>query len=303
MKWWGWILSLLPAGIGVLIYFLAANGMISDPVLYLRGNLAALAIRLGLIISIIIVALALAWIQIRKINQRKIQKVHKQADEDRRRFLQRLDHELKNPLTAVQAGLSNLTFEPLEDQLEEELSAVKAQVLRISRLIADLRKLSTLETTVLEPLSVNLADLLTDVVSVLHEQAKTEDRKLTLNLPKAPWPLPEIMGDPDLLILAFHNLLDNAIKFTSAGDMIEVRAFEDNNDVVIEIADTGLGIPREEINRVWDELYRGEKARAVSGSGLGLSLVRAIIEKHGGKVGLRSKQDQGSVFSIHLPLS
>jgi len=217
--------------------------------------------------------------------------------------LQRLDHELKNPLTAVQAGLSNLTFEPLEDQLEEELSAVKAQVLRISRLIADLRKLSTLETTVLEPLSVNLADLLTDVVSVLHEQAKTEDRKLTLNLPKAPWPLPEIMGDPDLLILAFHNLLDNAIKFTSAGDMIEVRAFEDNNDVVIEIADTGLGIPREEINRVWDELYRGEKARAVSGSGLGLSLVRAIIEKHGGKVGLRSKQDQGSVFSIHLPLS
>ena len=303
MKWWGWILSLLPAGIGVLIYFLAANGMISDPVLYLRGNLAALAIRLGLIISIIIVALALAWIQIRKINQRKIQKVHKQADEDRWRFLQRLDHELKNPLTAVQAGLSNLTFEPLEDQLEEELSAVKAQVLRISRLIADLRKLSTLETTVLEPLSVNLADLLTDVVSVLHEQAKTEDRKLTLNLPKAPWPLPEIMGDPDLLILAFHNLLDNAIKFTSAGDMIEVRAFEDNNDVVIEIADTGLGIPREEINRVWDELYRGEKARAVSGSGLGLSLVRAIIEKHGGKVGLRSKQDQGSVFSIHLPLS
>ena len=303
MKWWGWILSLLPAGIGVLIYFLAANGMISDPVLYLRGNLAALAIRLGLIISIIIVALALAWIQIRKINQRKIQKVHKQADEDRRRFLQRLDHELKNPLTAVQAGLSNLTFEPLEDQVEEELSAVKAQVLRISRLIADLRKLSTLETTVLEPLSVNLADLLTDVVSVLHEQAKTEDRKLTLNLPKAPWPLPEIMGDPDLLILAFHNLLDNAIKFTSAGDMIEVRAFEDNNDVVIEIADTGLGIPREEINRVWDELYRGEKARAVSGSGLGLSLVRAIIEKHGGKVGLRSKQDQGSVFSIHLPLS
>jgi len=303
MKWWGWILSLLPAGIGVLIYFLAANGMISDPVLYLRGNLAALAIRLGLIISIIIVALALAWIQIRKINQRKIQKVHKQADEDRRRFLQRLDHELKNPLTAVQAGLSNLTFEPLEDQLEEELSAVKAQVLRISRLIADLRKLSTLETTVLEPLSVNLADLLTDVVSVLHEQAKTEDRKLTLNLPKAPWPLPEIMGDPDLLILAFHNLLDNAIKFTSAEDMIEVRAFEDNNDVVIEIADTGLGIPREEINRVWDELYRGEKARAVSGSGLGLSLVRAIIEKHGGKVGLRSKQDQGSVFSIHLPLS
>ena len=103
------------------------------------------------------------------------------------------------------------------------------------------------------------------------------------------------------MLLAIHNLLDNAIKFTSPGDTIEVRAFDDDPDIVIEVADTGPGIPENEINRVWEELYRGEQARGVAGSGLGLSLVRAIIDKHGGNITLRSRPDQGTVFSIRLP--
>jgi two-component system OmpR family sensor kinase len=103
------------------------------------------------------------------------------------------------------------------------------------------------------------------------------------------------------LLLAVHNLLDNAIKFTSPGDTIEVRAFDDDDDIVIEVADTGPGISTNEVQRVWEELYRGEGARGVPGSGLGLPLVQAIIEKHGGKVALRSRQDQGTVFSLRLP--
>ena len=301
MKWWGWILSLLPAGIGVLISVIATSEIISNPVLYLRGNMAALVIRAGVIISVIIIAATQCWIRIKKKHQREIQKVQKQTSEDRRRFLQRLDHELKNPLTAIRAGLTNLTYEPLEDYLTEEVSAIQTQVLRISRLIADLRKLSALESTKLDTSSVNMAELLSDVVNVMQDQAKTEDRRLSLILPNAPWPLPEVKGDPDLLLLAIHNLLDNAIKFTAPGDTIEVRAFDDGSDIVIEIADTGPGIPEIEINRVWEELYRGELTRGVPGSGLGLSLVRAIIDKHGGKVGLRSKTDQGTIFSVHLP--
>ena len=301
MKWWGWILSLLPAGIGVLISVIATSEIISNPVLYLRGNMAALVVRAGVIISVIIIAATQSWIRIKKKHQREIQKVQKQTGEDRRRFLQRLDHELKNPLTAIRAGLTNLTYEPLEDYLTEEVSAIQTQVLRISRLIADLRKLSALESTKLDTSSVNMGELLSDVVNVMQDQAKTEDRRLSLILPNAPWPLPEVKGDPDLLLLAIHNLLDNAIKFTAPGDTIEVRAFDDGSDIVIEIADTGPGIPEIEINRVWEELYRGELTRGVPGSGLGLSLVRAIIDKHGGKVGLRSKTDQGTIFSVHLP--
>lgn len=301
MKWWRWVLSLLPAGFGIIISILADNGSLSNPVYYLRGSLGALASRGGVLISMITIALTLIWNHRRKKFKIRYMELGKQASEDRRRFLQRLDHELKNPLTAIQAGLNNITYLPLDDYVTDEVAAVQTQVRRISRLVADLRKLAALEITALESSLVNMAELLADVVGVLEDQAVTKDRQLSLNVPNAPWPLPSVNGDPDLLLLAIHNLLDNAIKFTTPGDTVEVRAFDDGSDIVIEVADTGPGIPESEINRVWEELFRGDQARGVPGSGLGLPLVRAIIEKHGGSVALRSKQDQGTVFSVRLP--
>lgn len=301
MKWWMWILSLLPAGLGILVSILAINGIISNPVLFLRGSLAALASTIGVLISIITLVTLLVWDQNRRKQDSGIQYIKNQASEDRRRFLQRLDHELKNPLTAIQAGLTNITTQPLDEYVYEEVSAVQDQVLRVSRLVSDLRKLAALEITSLEITTVNMADLLTEVISALDDRVISQDRRLSLILPNAPWPLPDVEGDPDLLLLAIHNLLDNAIKFTSRGDTIEVRAFDDGNEIVIEVADTGPGIPEQEIPRVWEELYRGEQARGVPGSGLGLPLVRAIIEKHGGIVGVRSKPDHGTVFIMRLP--
>lgn len=301
MKWWGWILALLPAGAGILIAALATSEFTANPTLYLRGNLAALAFLGGVIISGTIIASAQFWIRSQRRHKKEIQEVQKQASEDRRQFLQRLDHELKNPLTAIQAGLTNLTIEPLEDHLAEEVSAVQTQVQRISRLVADLRKLAALERAPVETVVVNMVDLLTDVVSAVKDHPSTKDRQITLILPHAPWPLPDVEGDPDLLLLALHNLVDNAAKFTTPGDTIEVRAFDDGSDIVIEVADTGAGIPEQEIDLVWEELYRGEQARGVPGSGLGLPLARAIIEKHGGTVELRSRPEQGTVFSVHLP--
>jgi two-component system OmpR family sensor kinase len=301
MKWWGWILCLLPAGVGITVSILANNEIISNPVFYLRGSLAALASRGGVIISLVIITMTLVWDLRRKKHAQAIRDHQQQASEERRRFLQRLDHELKNPLTAIRAGLTNIAQGPLEPYAAGEVSAVQTQVLRISKLVADLRKLAALEITPLETTMVNMAELLTDVISILEEQAAAENRHISLNVPNAPWPLPDNQGDPDLLFLAVHNLLDNAIKFTSPGDTIEVRAFDDGSDIVIEVADTGPGIPDDEIDRVWEELYRGVQARNVPGSGLGLPFVRAIIEKHGGSIGLRSRPGQGTVFSVRLP--
>jgi signal transduction histidine kinase len=301
MKWWGWILSLLPAVIGILISILASNEIISNPVLFLRGSLAALTSRVGITISAIIIIIILLWNTNQRKHRQKIINIKNESSEDRRRFLQRLDHELKNPLTAIRAGLTNMANERLDGYLEEEVSAVQAQVLRISRLVADLRKLAALEVTPLEETNVNFADLLNDVITVLQDQENLKDRQISLTLPNAPWPLPEVKGDSDLLLLAIHNLLDNAIKFTLPSDTIEVRAFDDGSDIVIEVADTGPGIPENEIQRIWEELYRGEQARGVPGSGLGLPLVRAIIEKHRGNIEVRSKPEQGTVFNIRLP--
>jgi two-component system OmpR family sensor kinase len=114
--------------------------------------------------------------------------------------------------------------------------------------------------------------------------------------------VPDVLGDWDLLFLATYNLLDNALKFTRPGDTVEVRAFEGGAFVVIEVADTGPGILEEEVSRVWEELYRGQGARGVPGSGLGLALVRAIVERHGGRVTLRSREGQGTVVTMRLPV-
>jgi two-component system OmpR family sensor kinase len=114
--------------------------------------------------------------------------------------------------------------------------------------------------------------------------------------------VPDVLGDWDLLFLASYNLLDNALKFTRPGDTVEVRAFEDGAFVAIEVADTGPGIPEDDVSRVWEELYRGQGARGIPGSGLGLALVRAIVERHGGQVKLRSRLGQGTVVTMRLPV-
>ena len=97
------------------------------------------------------------------------------------------------------------------------------------------------------------------------------------------------------------NLLDNALKFTEPQDRIEVRASDSGDSVVIEVADTGLGLPDDELPHVFDELYRGQQSRGIPGSGLGLALVKAVIERHGGAVSVRSLSEQGTVFQLHLP--
>jgi signal transduction histidine kinase len=99
-----------------------------------------------------------------------------------------------------------------------------------------------------------------------------------------------------------YNLLDNAVKFCQPGATIEVRGREDGLFVMVEVADTGPGIEAGELPHVWEELYRGQHGRTVPGSGLGLAMVRAVVERHGGAISLDSKADQGTVVTVRLPV-
>lgn len=293
-----WLLLLIPLSVSIGAALLFASGLIPNPILRARVDIGTLALLVGLGLTVLLgVILALnAWWH-RALAQARAQTLG-DALADRRRFLRRLDHELKNPLTAIRAGLANLTDSPVTG---ESVSSIEAQVRRLSRLTADLRKLAELETRALETATVDLAEVLTQVVELAHDRPETADRKLTLTLPQAPWPLPNMLGDRDLLLLVFHNLLDNALKFTRPGDTIEVRAAEDGNTLLLEIADTGPGIPPEDLPHVWEELYRGAGARGVPGSGLGLALVQAIVQRHNGHISLRSRAGQGTVFTLRFP--
>lgn len=187
---------------------------------------------------------------------------------------------------------------------------VQHQAERLSRLVADLRKLAELEERPIESDPVNLAEVLEEVSEAACAHPAHEGRTVRLVVSNVPWPLPAVTGDRDLLGLVFYNLVDNALKFTNPGDTVEIRASEDRHAVeegrwvVIEVADTGPGIAPEELPRLFDELYRGTNARGIEGSGLGLSLVRRVIDRHTGTIAIRSRQDglRGMVFTVRLPV-
>jgi signal transduction histidine kinase len=302
VKWSRWGIALVPLGAGLLIAsFLLYVPTVTNPILHVRVDLGTLAITIGATASLLAAMGIVLWEWAGRRCQQQLADIRARLAQERRRFLQRIDHELKNPLTAIRAGLANVANGESGAAQQEALASVEAQVLRISQLTADLRKLAELETRPLELVPVNVADLLQEVVGLAHEQPGASARRLALVLPQAPWPVPDVPGDRDLLFLATYNLLDNALKFTRAGDTVEVRAVDDRTYVTIEVADTGPGIPREELPRVWEELYRGQGAQGVSGSGLGLALVRAIAERHGGQVTLRSRAGQGTVVTLRLP--
>jgi signal transduction histidine kinase len=108
-------------------------------------------------------------------------------------------------------------------------------------------------------------------------------------------------GDSNRLAQAVANLIDNAIKYTPAGGRITLSGWANNGEVALSVADTGIGISSQEMEKVWDRLFRADRSRARRGLGLGLTMVKAIIEAHGGRVALRSELHHGSVFTIYLP--
>jgi two-component system, OmpR family, sensor kinase len=298
MKHWRWLAVLAPALLGIGLAMSLSLFSAGAYQVYLHADLGSFLIVLGLLLSALLGAVL--WIS--DAWQQRQRRSAAETAEERRRFLRRLDHELKNPLTAIRAGLANLVESPSEKARQEALASIENQTLRLSRLSADLRKLADLEVRLVEHSPVDIPSLLQEAFAMAQEQPGAEQRRMNLSIPRAPWPLPKISGDPDLLLLAVYNLLDNALKFTRPGDTVELRAAEDGASIVIEVADTGPGIPDDEQPHVWEELYRGQAGRGVPGSGLGLALVLAIAERHNGRVSLRSRLGQGTVFTLHLPL-
>jgi two-component system OmpR family sensor kinase len=293
-----WLPILAPAVLGLILSLILNLTNVTNPILYLRADLGTLILIMGVSLTVLaaIVMLLIDWVE-----RQRLKNLLEAADE-RRRFLRRLDHELKNPLTAIMAGLANVAAATNKDRRQDGLQSVQAQVRRLSQLVAELRKLSDLEIRELDLTPVDVGELLQEVLALAEDQPESKDRQISLSVPQVPWPLPKIMADRDLLFLAVHNLFDNALKFTQSGARVEVRAQEDGAHVVIEVADTGPGIPESDVAHIWEELFRGNSARGVPGSGLGLALVRAIVARHNGQVHLRSRPGQGTVFSMRLPL-
>jgi signal transduction histidine kinase len=144
---------------------------------------------------------------------------------------------------------------------------------------------------------LELAEVVRDAVSLYAEVA--EDKGIRLQNECAPAVC--VSADRNRMRQVVANLLDNAIKYTPPGGRVELRTARDGAEAVLTVADTGAGIPPAELPRIWERLYRGDASRSERGLGLGLSLVKAVVEAHGGRVEAASTPGEGSTFTVGFP--
>ncbi|MDO4784415.1 MAG: HAMP domain-containing sensor histidine kinase [Propionibacteriaceae bacterium] len=207
-----------------------------------------------------------------------------------RTFISRLDHELKNPVTALRMAVVSVPDPGLA-------AAMAGQVERLGSLVAELRKISEIEEYPIANEPVHLKE----VVDEALEAAMVRDRQVSVVFPRAPRPLPPVRGDRDLVFLALYNIITNAKKYSSPGATLEIRGIEERDGVVVEVSDTGRGIPQTDVEHVWGELARGSDVRHIPGNGLGLPMVAAVLRRLGGACDLSSIEGRGTTVRMRLP--
>jgi len=224
----------------------------------------------------------------------------------KRELVANVSHELRTPLASIRAHVESLLMqdrEPVDPRRSEYLEVIHRETEHLSRLVDDLFALSTAEAGALplrlQPLA--LADVIEDVAGAIRDVARRE-RQVAVVTRVEP-DLPPALADRQRVAQALGNLVRNALRHTPEGGLISVRGDRRNGQLTLTVEDTGVGIPPDQLPHVFERFYRGDAARdrASGGAGLGLAIVRELVEAMGGAVSVESKVAEGSRFSFTLP--
>ena len=236
----------------------------------------------------------------------------RRVEQVRRDFIANVAHELRTPLASIKSVIETLESGALDDRAaaQDFLSRADKEVERLVQMVEELLELSRVESerVPLARQQVEMGQVLAKAVGRMRPQAEKEGVSITLDVPPD---LPSVIGDAERLEQATVNLVHNAIKFTPAGGSVHVSATLTGGTVTVKVSDTGVGIAREDLSRIFERFYKADRARAQAaaglggggGTGLGLAVVKHTVEAHGGTVGVESELGRGSTFSFSIPVA
>jgi signal transduction histidine kinase len=225
------------------------------------------------------------------------------SDIQRRNLFADIAHELRTPITILRGRLEGI-LDGVYPPDEAHIAPALEETYLLERLVEDLRLLALAEANQLrfEMKPVKLSELAETILGLFSAQAG--ERNISLHLEAEP-ELPEVMVDPQRFQQVIGNLIDNALRFTPEGSSIDLTIRRQENDVELIVADSGPGIPEDELTHIFDRFWRGEKSRARStgGAGLGLSIARQLVEAQGGKITAQNRSPRGFEVQITLPVN
>ncbi|MEZ0535858.1 sensor histidine kinase [Caldicellulosiruptoraceae bacterium PP1] len=223
----------------------------------------------------------------------------KKLENIRSDFAANVTHELKTPLTSIKGFVETLKSGALDDKNVSErfLNIIEIEVDRLQRLIEDILYISEIETINIKTNEfVSISEVLHECLDILREKA--ENKNIDINV-SIKYDIKFNMKK-DFLKQVMLNLIDNAIIYNKVNGTIEIKVYEDNTNKIIEVIDSGIGIPKEDIERIFERFYRVDKGRSreSGGTGLGLSIVKHIVRSHNGNIEVESEINKGSLFRI-----
>jgi signal transduction histidine kinase len=241
---------------------------------------------------------ASAVVVVEDVTQQKV------AEESRNAFVASATHELRTPLTNIRLYVDGLIEDPDQEVAARTraMNVISTEVRRLERMVGDLLSVAQIEAgqVKLNRGDVRLEPIFEELRADFEEQARQKEIELRFELPPK-WP--QMEGDRDKIVMALHNLVGNAIKYTPAGGQVTVRVNADGKTFSVDVADNGIGIKDDEQPLVFEKFYRAKDRRIanITGTGLGLSIAREVVRLHGGDITLQSQVDKGSTFTMTLP--
>jgi two-component system phosphate regulon sensor histidine kinase PhoR len=228
----------------------------------------------------------------------------RRADQIRRDFVANVSHELRTPLTAIRGYVEALLDEPVDAEgTQKFLEIIARHTTRMERLVKDLLRLARLDARqeALEVARCDMRQIFSGVIADLSPTIEAKRQRVAIDVPQD---ATQVDGDPAKLHDIVRNLVENAVNYSPDGADVRLAASRLNGKYTITVADSGPGIPPEDLGRVFERFYRVDKSRArPGGTGLGLAIVKHLVELHGGEARAENAARGGAVFTVTLPAS